>query len=422
MIETRIGKIFISVWPVVLSVFLSAEEFSTARDFAEFQSNLGEQRMIRPEKRWIGPRPEELAPGVINLGLSKNKRKRISLIENTESAQGNKQMIEPVMPRRSQTQSNKDTFGSAQRMQVKPLQNWVGVRPEELAPKVIDLGSLENRRLLAGGTNRSGNSLSDFSSQNEMETEPDGLTATIFASTRPYHSKNVLRIDEGTDDAFVWENMIGASLAYYSVGLGKYLTMIPRLDFMMQVASYEDKDVEGANLADLLGYRFGLFKAGVEFVYQEDLSITFGYEYNILNNLKTGDRMSDALSPSVRLSKPFVISDRSLLLVDGSWKYANSDQVFPFPLPGQFADDGDNVQTGISLILIRSIGNKGSFLIMPSFSLTRTKYLRNENEGRVDWQSSFGLSASWQVVKWLNLEMGGNLFHPTYEREGGVYT
>ena len=49
------------------------EEFSQPRDFSEFESNLGEQKLVEVVKPWIGVTPQELAPGSIPLGSLKNR-------------------------------------------------------------------------------------------------------------------------------------------------------------------------------------------------------------------------------------------------------------------------------------------------------------------------------------------------------------
>ena len=69
------------------------------------------------------------------------------------------------------------------------------------------------------------------------------LSMSVFASTRAYYAQNVLRLDGRKDTAGVWENMTGASLGTRPFKIGPYITMVPRLDLMMQVASYQDKDV-----------------------------------------------------------------------------------------------------------------------------------------------------------------------------------
>jgi len=232
------------------------------------------------------------------------------------------------------------------------------------------------------------------------------LNMSIFASTRGYYTHNVLRLDGGEDGASVWENMAGASLSTRPFALGQYVTLVPSLDLMIQSAAYEDKEVGGANLAEILGYRFGMVKTGLSFSFPRDISLSLGYEYTMLNSLDTGDKMSDGFAPSLRLSKMFALGDTTLLMLDGSARYSMTDRVLPYPIPGQFADDGDNYQLGLSLSLIQLLGENGQFMLMPSLSITRSEYVRNTNDGRVDWSTVLGLNGSWQITDWLSLDLG----------------
>jgi hypothetical protein len=228
----------------------------------------------------------------------------------------------------------------------------------------------------------------------------------IFASTRGYYTHNVLRLNGGDDGARVWENMAGASLSSRPFALGQYITLVPSLDLMIQSSAYEDKEVGGANLAEILGYCFGMVKTGLSVSFPRDISLSLGYEYTRLNSLDTGDKMSDGFAPSLRLSKMFALGDTTLLMLDGSTRYSITDRVLPYPIPGQFADDGDNYQLGLSLSLIKLFGANGQFMVMPSLSFTRSEYVKNTNDGRVDWSTVLGLNGSWQITDWLSLDLG----------------
>ena len=232
------------------------------------------------------------------------------------------------------------------------------------------------------------------------------LNMSIFASTRGYYTHNVLRLNGEDDGARVWENMAGASLSTRPFALGQYITLVPSLDMMIQSAAYEDKEVGGANLAEILGYRFGMVKTGLSFSFPKDYSLSLGYEYTMLNSLDTGEKMSDGFAPSIRLSKMFALGETTLLMMDGSARYSMTDRVLPYPIPGQFADDGDNYQMGLSLSLIQLFGTNGQFMLMPNLSITRTEYLNNTNDGRVDWSTVVGLNGSWQITDWLSLDLG----------------
>ena len=93
-------------------------------------------------------------------------------------------------------------------------------------------------------------------------------------------------------------------------------------------------------------------------------------------------------------------------MTDGNLRYSFTDRVLPYPIPGQFADDGDNLQLGLSLSLVHLFGPEDRFMIMPSLNFSRSEYLKNENDGRVDWLTSIGLNTSWQMLDWLSLDLG----------------
>ena len=77
-----------------------------------------------------------------------------------------------------------------------------------------------------------------------------------------------------------------------------YMTMLPRLDLMMQWAWYDKS-------SQLLNYRFGLVKGGLAFGFPDNWSIGTAVDYNTLSNLHTGEKSFDSVSPSVSLQKSF---------------------------------------------------------------------------------------------------------------------
>ena len=81
------------------------------------------------------------------------------------------------------------------------------------------------------------------------------LNLSVFGGTRAYYTDNVLRTKDAEIESGVWENSIGTSLETIPFELGKYMTLIPRLDFLMQWANYGEKSVN-----DLLDYRFECLK------------------------------------------------------------------------------------------------------------------------------------------------------------------
>jgi hypothetical protein len=425
----------ILLYGLFLKGFLWGESFSKPREFSEFKSNLGEQRLVDVVRPWVGITPQELVPGAIVLGSLKNRT-----YVPAEKIVPNPPPLEPVkkesvevleIKERPLELSENENFPLEIRGDPMPVersaQGWVGPLPHELAPRAVPLGSLSNRRKITRSHYtkprqeprkskpvprevqpepvRQGRGERSSSPKPKEEEQPP-LNMSIFASTRGYYTHNVLRLNGEDDGAGVWENMAGASLSTRPFVLGQYVTMVPTLDLMMQTAAYEDKDVGGANLAEILGYRFGMVKTGLSFSFPRDFSLSLGYEYTMLNSLDTGDKMSDGFAPSLRLGKMFSLGETTLLMLDGSARYSITDRVMPYPIPGQFADDGDNYQLGLSLSLIQLFGAKGQFMLMPSLSVTRSEYVKNTNDGRVDWSTVVGLNGSWQATDWLSLDLG----------------
>ena len=394
---------FNCVWLFFSCAFLWGEEFSKPRDFSNFESDLGEQKLVEIIRPWVGPTLNELAPGAIPLGSMRNKT-----YLPAEKFSQNPQPLVSVKIEESIELPKNQNFPLEFTGEAVPVDNsapgWVGPLLSELAPRAIPLGSLANRKVVQR-TN-----ISDARKSEEVisgdEQKENFLRLNTFFSTRPYYTYNVLRIRDGEDEAGVWENLLGASFSTRPLTAGRYLTLIPKLDLMMQVASYEDKEVGGANLQDLLGYRFGLIKAGIDFEFPRDYSFKMGYEYDLLNSLDTGDKMFDAWVPSLGVGKIFSLGESTLLMLDANARYSMTDRQIANPLPGQFPDDGDNLQVGVSLMLIKLLGPDGQFMLMPSLSFSRSEYLNHDNDGRVDWTTTLSLNGSWQATKWLSLDIG----------------
>ena len=394
---------FNCVWLFFSCAFLWGEEFSKPRDFSNFESDLGEQKLVEIIRPWVGPTLNELAPGAIPLGSMRNKT-----YLPAEKFSQNPQPLVPVKIEESIELPKNQNFPLEFTGEPVPVDNsapgWVGPLPSELAPRAIPLGSLANRKVVQR-TN-----IPDARKSEEVisgdEQKENFLRLNTFFSTRPYYTYNVLRIRDGEDEAGVWENLLGASFSTRPLNVGRYLTLIPKLDLMMQVASYEDKEVGGANLQDLLGYRFGLIKAGIDFEFPRDYSFKLGYEYDLLNSLDTGDKMFDAWVPSLGVGKIFSLGESTLLMLDANARYSMTDRQIANPLPGQFPDDGDNLQVGVSLMLIKLLGPDGQFMLMPSLSFSRSEYLNHDNDGRIDWTTTLSLNGSWQATNWLSLDLG----------------
>ena len=91
-------------------------------------------------------------------------------------------------------------------------------------------------------------------------------------------------------------------------------------------------------------------------------------------------------------------------MIDSMIKYSNTDRSIPFEAPGVFADDGDNLQTGLNFTYIHIFGPEGRLLLMPNLGLTRTSYLKNTQTGRVDYLFTFGASGIYQWKDWLGIQ------------------
>ena len=436
-----VGGFFVFCFQACFVLSGVGESFSEPKEFTDFESNLGEQRLVDVVKPWVGVTPQELVSDSVVLGSLKGRT-----YVPAEDLAGES---EPLVPVSKKEEDGLEKKIEQERVELpedityllnitgEPLpvnrtaEGWVGPLPHELAPRAIRLGSLANRRQVPVKPPVPKQKIAKekvsppvsspvpplsppvkpappktVEDANVEEDEVAPLNMSIFASTRGYYTHNVLRLNGENDGAMVWENMAGASLSTRAFSLGSYVTMVPSLDMMMQVAAYEDKEVGGANLKEILGYRFGMVKTGLSFSFPRDYSLSLGYEYTMLNSLDTGEKMSDGFAPSIRLSKMFALGETTLLMMDGSARYSMTDRVMPYPIPGQFADDGDNYQIGLNFSLIKILGANGQFMLMPSLGITRSEYLKNTNAGRVDWSTVVGLNGSWQITDWLSLDLG----------------
>ena len=239
----------------------------------------------------------------------------------------------------------------------------------------------------------------------EPEAGSSPVQISVFAGTRLYHTSNVLRTKSNEIKSGVWENSVGASMTTDPVKVGSYFSMIPRLDLIMQWSNYGEEMV-----SDLLDYRFGMIKGGLGIPLPGDWMLTPGLEYDVLDSQASGDRIFDAVAPSLQLQKVIGIEEDTFLMFDGMLKLSNTDRMLDsnFSMPGVFADDGDNFQTTLNLSLVKTFGENGQYVFMPSLGITRSEYLKNLQDGRVDLVFSAGLSGIWQAKEWLSLQAFAN--------------
>jgi uncharacterized cupin superfamily protein len=231
------------------------------------------------------------------------------------------------------------------------------------------------------------------------EEKSSPVSVSVFAGSRPYQTNNVLRSESGEMDSGVWENTLGGSITGQPFKVGNYVSLIPRLDLIMQWSNYGEETV-----SDLLDYRFGMIKGGVGVSLPGDWTLNVALEYDVLHSQSSGDRMFDAVAPSLQLQKVVGLRETTFLMVDGMLKLSNTNREIEVLLPGIFADDGDNFQTTLNLSLIQTFGDSGNYVLMPTLGLTRSEYLKNTQDGRADLVFSAGMSGIWQATEWLSLQ------------------
>ncbi|MFL2939055.1 MAG: hypothetical protein ACJZ7A_08185 [Opitutales bacterium] len=237
-------------------------------------------------------------------------------------------------------------------------------------------------------------------SQDKVASE---LDFSASAGLRAYQTSNVLRSSTGEQESGVLESNIGAALTRSSLQVGEYITMIPRLDLMMQWANYGEDTV-----SDLLDYRFSLVKGSFAFSFPKDWTLTPAIEYNLLNSQSSGDRMFDAYAPSINIQKATVFDEKTILLYDVTFKYNKTDRVITFSAPGVFADDGDNFQYSLNLTYIKLFGENNEWMLMPSMGVTRSGYTKNTNDGRTDYMLNAGVTGIYQWKPWLGFQAFAN--------------
>ena len=63
-------------------------------------------------------------------------------------------------------------------------------------------------------------------------------------------------------------------------------------------------------------------KAGLGMELPKDISLSLGYEYNLVSSLDTGDKMSDGFTPSLSLGTMWALGETTLLMLDGMARYS----------------------------------------------------------------------------------------------------
>lgn len=346
---------------------------------------------------WTGLTPNEIAPGAKPLGSAKTKffnlvKTQASKVKKTDLTSSEDKNIDNDV--KDTENKSIDDSKSVPMVGTIMQRNWVGLSPHQLSPRSIPLGSM----VFKHGLNY------EMQQKTNVEEHPPDLppipfNLSIFGGSRAYYTDNVMRTKEGRLESGVWENSAGTSLETIPFELGQYMTLIPRLDLLMQWANYGEESVN-----DLLDYRFGMVKGGLNFYLPKDFLITTGLEYSILHSQFSGDKLFDSISPSLSVQKIHPFSDNTFLMMDILLKYSKTTRVIDFVADNIFPDDGDNIQATLNFNLIHTFGSDGQFIFMPGLGINRTEYLKNTQDGRVDLTYFAGLTFIWQIWDWLGVQ------------------
>ena len=373
---------------------------------------------IFAQSQWIGATPSELLPGSQPLGSMKgrsfqNRKPSKPVPQSTPASPSEVKKEAPDAPVITSEKPREfsdfhSNMGRQPIVEKLPTasKNWIGATPNQIISNSKPLGSMKNRtyQTLGSPAPVSAPSIENPTTpvldpnQQELPVE-----LSLFASTRPYFTTNVLRTKEDEIESAVWENTIGTSLASKPIPTGQYVTLVPKLDFLMQWANYNE-----GSISDLLNYRFGMVKGTLDIYLPLDFRISPGVEYDFLHSQFSGDKLFDAVAPSVSVQKLFAINDSTFVMLDGLLKYSSTKRVITFPTDDIFPDDGDNLLLGLNLNFMKSFGPDGQFIIMPGIGISRTEYLRNNQDGRVDMVYFAGISGIWQPLQWLSFQTFGN--------------
>ncbi|MBT7740285.1 MAG: hypothetical protein HN727_00650 [Opitutae bacterium] len=267
----------------------------------------------------------------------------------------------------------------------------------------------------------------DGSPSGELATESENkIQIAINGGMRTYRSSNVTRVSGPKQPAATaFEVSTGANAVFPKVNLDSSLiSFTPTVTVMAQRAYFGRYKLGakdwGKQDARILDYEFRLASFAAEFSAKDDWIITLTAEYDELRNFYQGSKLYHAFVPSVGISKIIPLRKDLALMLDTRLRYAISKTVLQYELPGVFDDDGDNLQTSFNLSLMRSMGEDGKLLLMPSVGFGRTGYLKNVATGRTDYLLLAGMSASYQLKAWLSLQAFANFSHKFTNEKGEI--
>ena len=263
------------------------------------------------------------------------------------------------------------------------------------------LGSLKNAPPLALPVNEKSleESFQPLEDSNTPAAETSGLSfnTSLQIGLRAYNTSNVLRQRNSlAENSGVFEANAGLGLSTTNIELGKYVTMIPRIDLFMQLANYQERP-------ELLDYRFGMAKGNLQFGFPKDWSVNFSLDYNVLHSLETKERFFDSVSPGLSLQKLFPLTEESFFIIESSIRSANMDAVKVFEAAGIFPDSGNNYQTSLSAY-IHQFGNDMEWTLMPRL-LSTVPITVSPNTGRLDYLFTGGASLIYQWNEWFGMQV-----------------
>ena len=340
-------------------------------DFASFHSNLGIQEIV---EMGVPLMQEADLPDRIQKSVEKKPEK----LKESTTASAKEIISAPVIPEKPE---------EIPAPEVQPS-NKTEVKPSEFS----QTSQQENPGIWERGETESATTSESKSRENK-----EGIQISAQSGLRTYRTSNVLRSSDNlAESSGVFEANVAASVQTM-MDWGEYMTMIPRIDLMLQWAQYQER-------SDLLNYRFGLIKGGFGLALPRDWMIGFYLDYNILHNMQSGDKTYDAWTPSLTLQKSYSVFDDSFLMIDVALRSANTSQSTVFPAAGIFADSGDNYQNTLSLTYGHFLDEEGNLMLLPRIGFSRTNYHRSPNTGRLDYLFSGGTSLMYNWRDFLGIQ------------------
>ena len=138
-----------------------------------------------------------------------------------------------------------------------------------------------------------------------------------------------------------------------------YMTMLPRLDLMMQWAWYDKS-------SELLNYRFGLVKGGIAFGFPDNWSVGSSIDDNTLNNLETGDKSFDSY---LGLLQNFP-AETSFFMFDTMVRWSNMDTTISSLRPVSFQMVRITIRPLFRSLISKFLGLNRNGRSCPAYRLT----------------------------------------------------